>query len=224
VNDRILVIAAHPDDEALGCGGTVARHTDRGDTVDIVFVADGVTARPGGAPLLDRRRNAASKAARILNARAPKFLDYPDNKLDSIPLLEITQTIESIAVEIGPTIVYTHHGSDLNVDHRIVHQAVVTAFRPLPNSSLRGLFAFETASSTEWSTAAIGATFCPDRFIDIFSVMSRKTAALEAYADEMRSFPHPRSMEAVRALATWRGTSVGLKAAEAFVTLRWIER
>jgi len=220
----VLVVAAHPDDEVLGCGGAIARHADRGGAVETVFVADGATARPGGGARLDHRKAAARRAAEILKTRAPRFLDFPDNRLDGVPLLEVTQALEKIVAEISPAVVYTHHGGDLNVDHRIVHQAVITALRPMPNSKLRGIFAFETPSSTEWATAAIGVGFRPDRFVDISSVMDRKIGALEAYSEEMRPFPHARSLEAVRALARWRGASAGLEAAEAFVTLRWIER
>jgi N-acetylglucosamine malate deacetylase 1 len=220
----VLVVAAHPDDEVLGCGGAIARHADRGDAVEIAFIADGVNARAGGSAKLDHRRAAARRAGKILKTREPRFLDYPDNRLDGIPLLEVTQAVEKIVAEVSPTLVYTHHGGDLNVDHRTVHQAVITALRPMPDSKIRGIFAFETPSSTEWSTAAIGAGFRPDRFVDISSVMDRKISALEAYSEEMRAFPHARSLEAVRALARWRGASAGLEAAEAFVTLRWIER
>jgi LmbE family N-acetylglucosaminyl deacetylase len=220
----VFVVAAHPDDEVLGCGGAIARHADRGDRVDVLFVADGVTSRPGGKASLEGRRAAARRAAQVLKVRAPRFLDFPDNRLDSVPLLDIVQALERVIAEVAPTVVYTHHGGDLNIDHRIVHQATLTALRPMPNSKIEGLFAFETPSSTEWATPAIGAGFRPDRFIDISSVLERKLAALEAYGEELRPFPHPRSAEAVRALATWRGASAGLKAAEAFLTLRWIER
>jgi LmbE family N-acetylglucosaminyl deacetylase len=218
---KVLIVAAHPDDEVLGCGGVIARHADAGDCVDIVFVADGVTARDGQRTGLDQRREAARKAAGILGARPPRFFDYPDNRLDSVALLDIVKAIEQVASEFAPVIAYTHHGSDLNVDHRVVHQAVMTALRPLPGSATRGLFAFETLSSTEWSPAPHA--FRPDRYVDIQRQVDRKLAAFAAYGAEARPFPHPRSPEAIRALATLRGASSGLHAAEAFETLRWIE-
>jgi len=221
---KVLIVAAHPDDEALGCGGTIARHVERGDVVDVLFVADGVSARGADAQALARRQDAARKATSILGTQPPHFLDLPDNQLDSVPLIEVTQAIERLAREVAPAIVYTHHGADLNVDHRIVHQAVLTAFRPIPGASVVGLFAFETASSTEWSSSAVGPAFAPDRFVDISGHLECKVAALDAYAEEMRPFPHARSLVSVRSLAMWRGACVGLAAAEAFVTLRWIER
>ena len=224
MNERVLIIAAHPDDDVLGCGGVMARHSDRDDVVDVLFVADGVSSREHGKSGLDRRRAAARKAADIVGARPPRFLDMADNRLDEVALLDIVQAIERVVSELDPSIVYTHHGGDLNIDHRIVHQAAVTALRPLPARRYRGLYAFEALSSTEWATPSIGSEFRPDRFVDIEASMKRKLAALEAYAEEMRPFPHARSYEAVKALAILRGTQAGLAAAEAFVTLRSIER
>jgi LmbE family N-acetylglucosaminyl deacetylase len=220
----ILVVAAHPDDEALGCGGAIARHAAAGDRVEIVFLADGEGARGAAAGEVAARQAAARRAAEILGARAPRFVDLPDNRLDSVPLLDVIGRLERALNGYAPEIVYTHSGGDLNVDHRVVHQAVVTLFRPLPGACWGGLLAFEVPSSSEWSTPAIGPVFAPDRFVDISAFLERKMAALAAYDAEMRPFPHARSYEAVRALATWRGASAGLTAAEAFETLRWIER
>lgn len=216
-------MAAHPDDEVLGCGGTIARHVDAGDTVDILFVADGVTSRNGTSAEIDRRAASARKAAEGLGAHPPRFLNFPDNRLDSIPLLEIIKSIEEVTAAVLPVRVYTHHGGDLNIDHRVVHQAVVTACRPFSHSQIRSLLSFETLSSTEWATPSGEYQFRPDHFINIHSQLERKLAALAAYSEEMRPFPHPRSLEAVRALAALRGSSAGLHAAEAFMTLRVIE-
>lgn len=224
MNADVLVVAAHPDDEALGCGGAIARHAAAGARVEIVFLADGEGARGPAAGDVAARQTAARRAAEILGARPPRFVDLPDNRLDSVPLLEIISRLERALDGYAPEIVYTHSGGDLNVDHRLVHQAAVTLFRPLPGARWRGLFAFEVPSSSEWSTPAIGPVFAPDRFVDISAFVERKMAALAAYAAEMRPFPHARSCEAVRALATWRGATAGVAAAEAFQTLRWIER
>lgn len=221
---NVLVVAAHPDDEALGCGGTVARHSAAGDRVKIVFLADGEGARREAAHSVEARQVAARRAATILGADAPHFVDLPDNRLDSVPLLDVIVRLERAIDGYAPDFVYTHAGGDLNVDHRIVHQAVATLFRPLPGARWRGLFAFEVPSATEWSTRAMGAAFVPDRFVDIAATLERKMEALRAYEREMRAFPHARSNEGVRALATWRGASAGVMAAEAFQTIRWIER
>ena len=222
MTERVLVVAAHADDEALGCGGAMARHSDNGDTVDVVFVADGVTGR--GDEKLDERHASALRACSILGANEPVFLDFPDQKLDTLSFLQIVQAIEPLIQRIGPTIIYTHHGGDLNLDHRIVHQAVLTALRPMPSSTYKAIYAFEVSSSTEWASSAIGEGFRPDYFVAIETTIDRKIEALHAYGQEMRDFPHSRSYDAVRALAVVRGSSVGLPSAEGFVTLRSIAR
>jgi LmbE family N-acetylglucosaminyl deacetylase len=221
---NVLAIAAHADDEALGCGGTLARHAAAGAAVSVVFLADGIGARGEDAAEAAARRAAASEAAAILGTRPPIFGGFPDNRMDSVPLLDVIAWLAKATQGIEPDIVYTHAGGDLNVDHRVAHQATLTLFRPQPQSSVRGIFAFEVPSSTEWSSAAIGAPFVPDRFVDIAATRDKKRRALEAYAAEMRPFPHARSFEAIEARDRWRGASVGLAAAEAFQTLRWIER
>lgn len=221
IEGPVLVIAAHPDDEVLGCGGTMARAAAEGAAVHVLFLADGVSARGGGtadvAAALARRREAAVAAAAALGARPPAFGDFPDNRLDGVPLIEIVQRVEEAIARIHPATVITHHGGDLNIDHRLVHQAVVTACRPLPGSSVRALWCFETVSSTEWASAAIGDAFRPTLYVDIAAFLEAKLRALDCYGEEMRAFPHARSREAVEALARLRGASAGRGAAESFV-------
>jgi LmbE family N-acetylglucosaminyl deacetylase len=223
LTDQVLVIAAHADDEVLGCGGTIARHADAGVKVDVVFVADGVTGR-GDDVALAARHSSAEEACRILGARPPTFFDFPDQKLDSVGLLPVTQAIEQSIRQVQPTIIYTHHGGDLNLDHRIVHQAVMTALRPMPGSVYTMVHSFEVASSTEWASSAIGEAFRPNHFVSIAATLERKMDALRVYHQEMRDFPHARSYDALRALAVHRGASVGLAAAEGFMTLRSLVR
>ena len=137
----ILVVAAHPDDEILGCGGVLASHAAKGDTVHILIVAEGATSRDSRRdpharePELAGLKAAASCAASAIGAESPRLLGLPDNRLDSLPLLDVIKPVEAVVEAVAPEIVYTHHAGDLNVDHRIVHQAVVTACRPLPESS-----------------------------------------------------------------------------------------
>jgi N-acetylglucosamine malate deacetylase 1 len=222
---KVLVIAAHSDDEALGCGGTLARHASAGDTVRCIFMTDGVGAREGSAAYAEgaqRRRKSAIKAATLLGAGEPRMLDFPDNQLDTVPLLGITQAIEAEVRAYQPEIVYTHHGGDLNVDHRLVAQATLTALRPLPGSCVRAIYGFEVASSTEWAAGATGPGFNPRRAVDIRQYLARKIEAVAAYEEEVRAFPHPRSPRAIEALAVWRGASFGLEAAEAFTVYREI--
>ena len=224
----VLVVAAHPDDEILGCGGTLAAHAAKGDMVHVLIVAEGATSRDdhrypeSREPDLAGLQAAASRAAAVIGAREPRMLGLPDNRLDSLPLLDIIKPIEAIVEAVAPEIVYTHHAGDLNVDHRIIHQAVVTACRPVPESPVSGIYAFETVSSTEWQTA--GEAFRPQRWVDIEPFLGSKLRALEAYEAEMRPFPHARSREAVKALARTRGAAAGLNAAECFMVVREVVR
>lgn len=221
----ILVCAAHPDDEILGCGGTMARHAESGDSVHVIFVADGTGARKSrdAERMLTERREAAIKAASIVGCGHPHFLDYPDQRLDTIGLLDITQSIEGLLLKIQPDIIFTHHGDDLNADHRIVSEATMTAVRPIPGQKVVAVYGFETLSSTEWVFQSRGTGFRPNRFVGIEATLARKIDALRAYDFEMRDFPHPRSYETAAALAKLRGSTVGLGAAEAFTVLREIE-
>jgi N-acetylglucosamine malate deacetylase 1 len=224
----VLVIAAHPDDEVLGCAGTLVRHTRSGDQVHIAFLTDGVSSRgreqTGRAAEILRRRASASEAARIIGANPPHFLDFPDQRLDSVPLIEIVQSIERLAAPLQPEMIYTHSVDDLNIDHRLACAAVLTAFRPTPDQSVSAIYGFEILSSTEWNFGTSNVGFRPARYVCISDALKLKLSALEAYDEEVRQFPHPRSYDAVRALAALRGSTVGVQAAEAFSVLREVVR
>ena len=219
-----LVIAAHPDDEALGCGGTMARLAAEGVNVHVAFLADGVSARPMSEVehdrALEQRHKSGRQAAAVLGINEPRFLDFPDNQLDTVPLLELTQAIEKVIAELKPDTVITHHGGDLNIDHRRVHDAVLTACRPQAECPVRRIWCFEVASSTEWQSPGSAPPFIPNLFIDIGSKLQQKLEALDAYDQEMRDWPHSRSIQAVEHLARWRGASAGYEAAEAFMVVR----
>lgn len=216
----ILVVAAHTDDEALGCGGTIARHVAEGDMVYAIFISDGVTSRVNAEqPDHTRREEAAEKARKILGIQKNFYLALPDNRLDTIPLIEIIQRIEPIINELKPNIIYTHHHGDLNIDHRITHEAVMTACRPIPGHSVREIFAFEVMSSTEWSTPH-KEPFTPNHFVNISPYLETKIDAIHAYSHEMRNPPHSRSLEHLECLAKHRGFTAGFDAAEAFATVR----
>jgi LmbE family N-acetylglucosaminyl deacetylase len=219
----VLAVVAHPDDEVLGAGGTLARHRQRGDQVRVVFLADGVSSRGSDTQAAERRIAAARKANSVLGAGEPGFLGLPDNKLDTLPLLDIVKALEAVIAEINPDTIYTHHAGDLNIDHVICHRAVMTACRPLPGTRVDRILAMEVASSTEWAPHS-ASVFNPTCFVDISATMDLKRRALEAYGEEMRDFPHARSYQALEAVAHCRGASVGLAAAEAFMVLREIVR
>ncbi|MFB9866128.1 PIG-L deacetylase family protein [Vreelandella sulfidaeris] len=223
MNKKILLVAAHTDDEALGCGGTIAKHVAQGDSVYAVFLADGVTSRPEASNVeLEERNAAAAKAHQILGIKHTYMLGFPDNRMDNIPLLDIVQKLESVLNEVQPQVIYTHHNGDLNVDHRITHQAVLTACRPVPGASVKEIYAFEVLSSTEWYTPGV-APFIPNVFVDISAYLETKLKALEAYKQEMRNEPHARSIMNSKRQSEGRGASVGTKAAEAFTLIRIIK-
>lgn len=220
MSKTVLIVAAHTDDEVLGCGGTIARHVAEGDVVYAVFMADGISSRTQ-ANQEDResRSAAAEHAQKILNICENFYLGLPDNRMDSIPLIDVVQRLEHIIDKLKPRTIYTHHYGDLNIDHRITHQAVMTACRPMPGSSVQEIYAFEVMSSTEWATQD-AVPFVPNHYVDISSQLSTKLAALKAYQFEMREVPHSRNIEHLVHLAHHRGHTVGVVAAEAFVTVR----
>ncbi|MFJ1340583.1 PIG-L deacetylase family protein [Pseudomonas caricapapayae] len=220
MSKTILVVAAHSDDEALGCAGTLARHVAEGDTVHAVFLADGVSSRESYNPEeLNQRMKATEQARKILGIHSLEYLNLPDNKLDSLPLIDIIQPLEKVIASIDPQVIYTHHNGDLNVDHRLTHQAVLTACRPLPNSRVKEILTFEVMSSTEWNSPN-HLPFLPNLFVDISKYLDEKIGALQAYALEMRNSPHSRSIEHLRSLAQHRGHCIGVEAAEAFMVIR----
>lgn len=222
MSKTILVVAAHADDEALGCGGTIARHVAEGDIVHAVFLADGVSAREGSdSHELAQRLVATEQARQVLGIATTTFLGLPDNRLDSLPLIEIIQPLERVICQINPQIIYTHHYGDLNIDHRIAHQAIMTACRATPESSVKEIYTFEVMSSTEWSSVGL-APFLPNLFIDISAYMTIKLQALESYGLEMRPAPHSRSVAHLNYLARHRGHSVGVAAAEAYMVMRML--
>jgi len=212
---KVLVVAAHPDDEALGCGATIAKHTQNGDEVQIVFLSDGFSSRKNG----EKRNNLAIQSSEVLSCKKPIFLNLPDNRLDTIPFLEIVQKIEGVISDFQPRIVYTHHIGDLNIDHQIANKAVMTACRPQPGFCVKEIYAFEVLSSTEWQALGVK-SFCPNVFIDITSYIDIKKQVLEVYSEEMRPPPHSRSIDNAIRLSALRGNSVGVYFAEAFVLIR----
>lgn len=219
-----LVVAAHPDDEVLGCGGTIARFVKSGHEVLIMFLGDGESSR-GSDSLRDRivkRSSAAQQAAATLGARIAYFGDFPDNAMDSVPFLEVVQSVEAVIHECTPSLVLTHWCGDLNIDHQITARAVLTATRPQIVTPVKRLLAFSIPSSTEWSFST-HSPFVPNTFVvidDEFEIMSQ---ALAFYSEELRPSPHPRSIRALEARASLLGETVGVKFAEAFIQIRSTE-
>lgn len=224
---KILVVAAHPDDEVLGCGGTIARLINEGHQVHILILADGESSRGTDSnsfnkDQIQRRTKAAQKAGSILGCTSVTVYNLPDNRLDGLERLDIINLIEKYINYYSPQSVFTHHSGDVNIDHCLVHDAVITACRPQNNHPVKEIFFFEVPSSSEWRPPGSGLPFHPNYYVDISTTLSIKMRALEEYKTEMRVFPHPRSQKAVEALATWRGSTMGIIAAEAFILGRKI--
>jgi len=234
---KILVIVAHPDDEVLGMGGTILKHSTHGDKIKIVILATGITSRrknnyknattyeydDSNMPILTKEienlRKDSRKACEILKVNEVQFYDFPDNEMDSVPLLKIVKTIEYEIKKTKPDRVYTHHFGDLNIDHRTVYNATLTACRPF-QKIVKELISFEVPSSTEWNYPS---TFNPNYFVNITKQLSNKVKALKAYKHEIQAFPHPRSSDNLKMLAGKWGSTSGNKAAEAFEIIRMIE-
>lgn len=221
MHKSVLILAAHPDDEVLGCGGTIAKLAKDGAIIHVAFLADGVFSRSGDPAAqqahLASRRMAAHKACDILGVKSVSFGEFPDNRMDTIALLDIIKPIETLVAQCQPDIVFVHHAGDVNVDHRRIHEAVGAACRPQSGHPVKTLLCFEVPSSTEWQLPGSALTFSPNWFVDISDTLGCKLAALEAYAAELRPWPHPRSRQGVEHLARWRGATVGVDAAEAFM-------
>src|SRR5579859_5840381 len=191
---KVLVVAAHPDDEVLGCGATVALHAARGDEVHTLMLAEGSTSRCPERSTTARNvelahlQECARAASSALGTASVRFGGFPDNRMDQLELLDVVKLVESTIRELEPAVLYTHHSGDLNIDHQIAHRAALTAARPLPDCPVRCIYTFETASSTEWGLPAD--RFAPQRFVDVTETFDRKLAALGCYESEMRQFPH----------------------------------
>jgi len=222
---KVLVIAAHPDDEVLGCGGTAARLSREGHELHFAIMGEGITSRysqrdDADAEQLARLHRQAHTAAAKVGVKNVVLHSLPDNRLDTVPLLDVVKIVEDLVSRIEPEIIYTHHAGDLNVDHGVIHRAVLTATRPVAGQTVREIYAFEVPSSTEWAFQRIEPSFRPNVFVDVTGTLDAKIAAMECYESEARKFPHPRSPEALRAIAVRWGSVVGCGAAEAFELVR----
>ena len=215
---KVLVIAAHPDDELLGCGGTVARHTRAGARVTSVIVCEGESLRYGPAGV--GQRSHVERAADVLGVQDVRMLAFPDQRLDTYTLTDVIGCLEQIVKDVQPQVVYGQFGGDVNRDHQLVFQALLVATRPT-ESFIETVYAFDTASSTEW---AYPRTFVPDTWIDIGDTLDTKIRAMACYESELREYPHPRSLEALKYRARAWGAQVCLEAAEVFMTVRRVSR
>ncbi len=198
----------------------------RWNEVHVLIMAEGSTSQDKHRDRASRKETlsilaqSAKRAAEILGVETIELLDYPDNRMDSVDLIDVVKTIEERIEKLQPAMVVTHHAGDLNIDHQITHQAVITACRPQPEQTVKRILSFEVPSATEWQSPDSGCPFVPNWFEDITDALPMKMKALEAYQSEMRPWPHARSIKALEHLARWRGASVGVEAAEAFMLVR----
>lgn len=231
---KILVVSAHPDDEVIGMGGTLKK-LSKNHEIDILFLADGITARKQGGHTnsvqyettslqeknmeheISIRKKHAKNALAKLGIKKYTFLDLPDNELDTIPFLKIVKDVENKIKNFKPTVIFTHHHNDLNIDHRLAYEATITASRPIFNSNISSIMSFEAVSSTDWRFPY---KFNPTLFVDISSELNFKIKALSEYKNELRDFPHPRSVKTITSIAERWGSLSGFKAAEAFEIIR----
>ena len=227
MENSILVIAAHPDDEILGCGGSLYKYAKKGFKIHVAFMADGEKSRlekkNENNKIILYRQNAAKKALKTLGLRSLSFHNFPDNAMDTVPLIEIVRVIEDLINIYKPSIVFTHAKGDVNIDHQKTHQAVLTASRPQNNQSIKKILCFEIPSSSEWQFELSRDTFVPNYYIDITETLEKKIDSLKFYKKELRKWPHPRSIKGVSHLAHWRGATIGRDAAEAFMLARNID-
>ena len=225
MKNKILVISAHPDDEILGCGGTVAKLVQKGYGVFTLILGEGITSRDDRRDRKKREKEIielqkqSKLANKILGVKESFFSEFPDNRFDTVPLLDIVKVIEKIKNQIKPEIIFTHYKNDLNIDHRITYNAVITATRPVVGEHVKEVYSFETLSSTEWNFP-LG--FSPNTFFDISETIDVKLKAFKEYKAELREYPHPRSLEGLKINAEYWGIKIGVKYAEVFRSVRII--
>ena len=236
---KVLVIAAHPDDEVLGMGGLLKKFSKKENDIKIVFLATGISSRRSNDYLnstkykinnnlkndiekqIEQLQKDARKALSVLGIKKIQFEDFPDNEMDIVSNLKITKKIEAIIDDYRPDTVYTHSQCDINVDHRLIYESTITATRPKKNSVVTQVISFETPSSTEWYFPQ---KFSPNIFVDISKELKFKLKAMQCYKNELMEFPHPRSIEALEIIAKRWGTVCGFNAAEAFCLVRSLVR
>ena len=226
--NKVLVVAAHPDDEILGVGGTLYKHINNGDEVYCLILGEGMTSRKDNRLDTEERKleklySDTFNAAEIIGFKDVYFSRLPDNRFDSIDLLDIIKEIEKHIAKINPDIIYTHHDGDLNIDHQRTFEAVITACRPVGDYNVKEIYAFETPSSTEWNFSYGDTSFSPNVFVDVKETIDKKLKAMECYQSEIRDYPHPRSIKALETIAARWGTVVGKEYVEAFELIRQVK-
>lgn len=223
---KVLVVAAHPDDEVFGMGGTIAKLSSEGDEVHVLIVTDGSKTQYKNHPEIDRiisnKKKEILLANNILGTKEVHLGNLLDMKLDSIEHVEINRVIEDTISKIKPQVVYTHFYGDVNLDHRRVYESTLVACRPTPNQVVQELYCYRVPSSTEWAPQITTNIFLPNTIVDVSKYLKQKHAAIKAYKTEIREYPHPRSLEHIEKLDVIAGLKSGIGPAEEFMLLRRI--
>ena len=220
---KILIVAAHPDDEVLGCFGTVAKLIKDGYEAFVLILGEGKTSRDtdeeNKKDELCTLNSEMKKAHDVIGIKKTFVYNFADNRFDSVDLLDIVKVVSEIKDKVQADIIFTHFENDLNIDHQITYKAVVTATRPMEDESVKEIYSFEILSSTEWNYPL---SFNPDTFFDISDTIELKLQAMKKYKSELKEYPHPRSLEGIELNAKYNGMRVGKKHIEAFKSIRVI--
>ncbi len=219
---NVLVIAPHPDDEVLGCGGTIKRLTDSGVRVSVLVASRGKKTLYPEEKIINVR-NQALNAHRMLGVRETFFFDYPAPELDLVSISELSASISALVIKEKPDAVFLPHHGDIHHDHKAIFNAGLVASRPVNDCSVKFVFSYEVLSETEWAPPFGANVFIPQLFVNITSEFSSKIEAMKCYESQIRNFPNPRSEKSLEALANYRGSTVGVEYAEAFMIIRIIQ-
>ncbi len=215
---KFLIIAAHPDDEVLGCGGMIKKYSSK-HSIYVLFLTNGCDTRYGD-DMIVRLQNQARAAAKLLGAEKVFFENLPNQLLDTIPILQVTQTVEKYIEILKPEVVFSHDKGDLNRDHRVAFEATATAVRPLPGQCVQSFYTYFVPSSSDWASLSSIEPFSPNVLIPIEFELDSKMEALELYESEVRPYPHPRSLQSLKIFAQYFGTISGVLYAEPFTLIR----
>jgi len=223
MSKTILIVAAHPDDEVLGCFGTVARLIQEGYEAYTLILGEGKTSRDEERQIENKKDEIAilndeiQKANSVIGIKKIFVESFPDNRFDSVDLLDIIKVISKVKNEVEPDIIFTHYEHDLNIDHQITYKAVITATRPMQDECVKEIYSFEILSSTEWNYPL---SFSADTYYDISTTLDLKIQSMKEYTSELCEFPHPRSLEGIELNAKYQGMRVGKKYVEVFKSIR----